>query len=170
MKDPRTLKQVLVLLIPPLIYVLVLVSNSHTEQRLRTPRRWLPVKAYGAGKKKCPECGGKGCSHCGDTGFHKMKKEDVDILDEKKGLYANIHAKENAVEHPQNQDRKIILQRTLSRRAQRLQRRKKFRLNSMARLTSLKEREVVEEGSMKQARKNVGFYLLEGLQRQRAPR
>ena len=25
-------------------------------------------------KKKCPKCKGKGCSHCGGTGYHKMNK------------------------------------------------------------------------------------------------
>lgn len=25
-------------------------------------------------KKKCPKCNGKGCSHCGGTGYHKMNK------------------------------------------------------------------------------------------------
>ena len=25
-------------------------------------------------KKKCPKCGGKGCSHCGGTGYHNMNK------------------------------------------------------------------------------------------------
>ena len=25
-------------------------------------------------KKKCPKCKGKGCSHCGGTGYHNMNK------------------------------------------------------------------------------------------------
>ena len=25
-------------------------------------------------KTKCPKCKGKGCSHCGGTGYHNMKK------------------------------------------------------------------------------------------------
>ena len=25
-------------------------------------------------KKKCPKCQGKGCSHCGGTGYHNMNK------------------------------------------------------------------------------------------------
>ena len=25
-------------------------------------------------KKKCPKCGGKGCSHCGGTGYHNMNR------------------------------------------------------------------------------------------------
>ena len=25
-------------------------------------------------KTKCPKCKGKGCSHCGGTGYHKMNK------------------------------------------------------------------------------------------------
>ena len=25
-------------------------------------------------KKKCPKCKGKGCAHCGGTGYHKMNK------------------------------------------------------------------------------------------------
>jgi len=35
--------------------------------------------------KVCPKCKGKGCSHCGGTGYHKGMN--------KGGLYANIHAK-----------------------------------------------------------------------------
>lgn len=26
-------------------------------------------------KTKCPQCGGKGCSHCGGTGYHKKTKQ-----------------------------------------------------------------------------------------------
>ena len=40
----RTLKQMQVLLILLPIYVLAVVSNSLTERRLKTPRRWLPVR------------------------------------------------------------------------------------------------------------------------------
>lgn len=25
-------------------------------------------------KKKCPKCKGKGCAHCGGTGYHEMNK------------------------------------------------------------------------------------------------
>ena len=49
-------------------------------------------------KKACPKCSGKGCSHCGDTGFHTMKEEDVFL--EKAGLWANMHAKRKRGEKP----------------------------------------------------------------------
>ena len=28
-------------------------------------------------KKKCPKCKGKGCSHCGGTGYHEMNKGGI---------------------------------------------------------------------------------------------
>jgi hypothetical protein len=28
-------------------------------------------------KKKCPKCKGKGCSHCGGTGYHDMNKGGI---------------------------------------------------------------------------------------------
>lgn len=28
-------------------------------------------------KKKCPKCKGKGCAHCGGTGYHKMNKGGI---------------------------------------------------------------------------------------------
>ena len=28
-------------------------------------------------KKKCPKCKGKGCAHCGGTGYHNMNKGGV---------------------------------------------------------------------------------------------
>ena len=41
-----------------------------------------PMAAFG--KKKCPECSGKGCSHCNNTGYHKsLKVEGYDKPDEK---------------------------------------------------------------------------------------
>ena len=28
-------------------------------------------------KKKCPKCKGKGCAHCGGTGYHNMNKGGI---------------------------------------------------------------------------------------------
>lgn len=28
-------------------------------------------------KKKCPKCKGKGCAHCGGTGYHEMNKGGI---------------------------------------------------------------------------------------------
>jgi hypothetical protein len=28
-------------------------------------------------KTKCPQCGGKGCSHCGGTGYHSKTKAEM---------------------------------------------------------------------------------------------
>ena len=55
----------------------------------------------------------------------KMKKEETEELDEKKGLYAIIHAKRKVVKHLQNQATKTIPPRTLSRKQQRLLRKKR---------------------------------------------
>ena len=107
------------------------------------------------GKKKCPECGGKGCSHCGDTGVHKMKKEDVDILDEKKGLYANIFAKKKRGEAPAKKGSKDYPAADAFAKSAKTAKKEEvsFELDGE---TYIFEREVIEEGSMKAARKNVG--------------
>ncbi len=107
------------------------------------------------GKKKCPECGGKGCSHCGDTGVHKMKKEDVDILDEKKGLYANIHAKRKRGGSPAKPGSDNYPAKDAFAKSAKTAKKEEvsFELDGE---TYIFEREVIEEGSMKAARKNVG--------------
>ena len=72
------------------------VKQSHGSE-IKDTTKVVAREEYGK-KKKCPECGGKGCSHCGDTGYH-MKKEEA-VSEGKKGLYANIHAKRKSGEAP----------------------------------------------------------------------
>lgn len=107
------------------------------------------------GKKKCPECGGKGCSHCENKGFHKMKKEDVNILDEKKGLYANIHAKRKRGGSPAKPGSENYPAKDAFAKSAKTAKKEEvsFELDGE---TYIFEREVIEEGSMKAARKNVG--------------
>ena len=130
------------------------VKQSHGAE-VKDTTKVVAREGYGAGKKKCPECGGKGCSHCGDTGFHKMKKEDVDILDEKKGLYANIHAKRKRGGTPAKPGSKNYPAKDAFEKSAKTAKKEEvsFELNGE---TYIFEREVIEEGSMKQARKNVG--------------
>ncbi len=133
------------------------------------------------GKQKCPECGGKGCSHCGNTGVHKMKKEDVDVLGENcckktgepeckcgdkeskkekavtegKGLYANIHAKRKRGGSPAKPGSDNYPAKDAFAKSAKTAKKEEvsFELNGE---TYIFEREVIEEGSMKAARKNVG--------------
>lgn len=107
------------------------------------------------GKKKCPDCGGKGCSHCGNTGFHAMKKEDVDVLDEKKGLYANIAAKRKRGGTPAKPGSENYPAADAFKKSAKTAKKEEvsFELDGE---TYIFEREVIEEGSMKAARKNVG--------------
>ena len=34
-------------------------------------------------KKKCPKCKGKGCAHCGGTGYHKSKMNKGGVMGKK---------------------------------------------------------------------------------------
>ena len=80
------------------------VKQSHGAE-IRDTTKVVAREGYDK-KKKCPECGGKGCSHCGGDGYHSMKKEALS-----------------------------------------------FELNGVEYVF---EEETLEEGSLKQARKNVG--------------
>ena len=71
----------------------------------------------------------------------KMKKEETEELEEKKGLYANIHAKRKRGEAPAKPGDEDYPAKDAFKKAAK---------------TAKKEEVEVQEGSMKQARKNVG--------------
>ena len=71
----------------------------------------------------------------------KMKKEETEELDEKKGLYANIHAKRKRGEAPAKPGDEDYPAKDAFKKAAK---------------TAKKEEVEIEEGSLKQARKNVG--------------
>ena len=57
----------------------------------------LPEETIVIEKKVCTKCEGKGCDHCDSKGYHA---EEITDLEEKRGLYANIHAKRARGEAP----------------------------------------------------------------------
>ena len=57
----------------------------------------LPEETIVIEKKVCTKCEGKGCNHCDSKGYHA---EEITDLEEKRGLYANIHAKRARGEAP----------------------------------------------------------------------
>ena len=71
------------------------VKQSHGAEIKDTTK----VVAREAKGDCCSYCGGKGCSRC-QTEDKKMKKEETEIAEAKKGLYANIHAKRKRGEAP----------------------------------------------------------------------
>ena len=127
------------------------VKQSHGSE-IKDTTKVVAREEYGK-KKKCPECGGKGCSHCGDTGYH-MKKEEA-VSEGKKGLYANIHAKRKRGEAPAKPGSEDYPAKDAFKKSAKTAKKEEvsFELNGE---TYIFEREVIEEGSMKQARKNVG--------------
>ena len=127
------------------------VKQSHGSE-IKDTTKVVAREEYGK-KKKCPECGGKGCSHCGGDGYH-MKKEEA-VSEGKKGLYANIHAKRKRGGTPAKPGSKNYPAADAFEKSAKTAKKEEvsFELNGE---TYIFEREVIEEGSMKQARKNVG--------------
>ena len=74
-----------------------------------------------------------------DTTKLVAREEAENVEEGKKGLYANIHAKRKRGEAPANQDPKTIQQRMRLKRLQELLR-KRYRLNSMEKLMSSREK------------------------------
>ena len=74
-----------------------------------------------------------------DTTKLVAREEAENVEEGKKGLYANIHAKRKRGESPANLGPKTIQQRMRLRRLQELLR-KRYRLNSMEKLMSLREK------------------------------
>ena len=107
-----------------------------------------------AREEACPYCGGKGCSKCEKKDKASMKKEEA-VSEAKKGLYANIHAKRKRGEAPAKPGSEDYPAKDAFKKAAKTAKKEEvsFELNGE---TYIFEREVIEEGSMKQARKNVG--------------
>ena len=99
----------------------------------------------------CPECGGKGCSKC-QKEDKKMKKEET--ITEKKGLYANIHAKRKRGEAPAKPGSEDYPAKDAFKKSAKTAKKEalSFELDGVEYVFE----EVIEEGSMATARKNVG--------------
>ena len=100
----------------------------------------------------CSNCGGKGCSKCQTEDKKTMKKEET--ITEKKGLYANIHAKRKRGEAPAKPGSEDYPAKDAFKKAAKTAKKEalSFELDGVEYVFE----EVIEEGSMKQARKNVG--------------
>ena len=101
----------------------------------------------------CSNCGGKGCSKC-QTEDKKMKKEET--ISEKKGLYANIHAKRKRGEAPAKPGSEDYPAKDAFKKSAKTAKKEavSFELDGVEYVFEAEE--TLEEGSMKQARKNVG--------------
>ena len=104
----------------------------------------------------CSYCGGKGCSKCEKKDSTTMKKEETEVLDEKKGLYANIHAKRKRGEAPAKPGSEDYPAKDAFKKSARTAKKEavSFELDGVEYVFEAVEE--LEEGSMKQARKNVG--------------
>ena len=103
----------------------------------------------------CSYCGGKGCSKCQKEDKNTMKKEETEIAEAKKGLYANIHAKRKRGEAPAKPGSEDYPAKDAFKKSAKTAKKESFELNGVEYVFESEE-EVLEEGSMKQARKNVG--------------
>ena len=103
-------------------------------------------------KEVCEACGGKGCEKCQP----KMKKEEA-VSEAKKGLYANIHAKRKRGGTPAKPGSENYPAKDAFEKSAKTAKKEEvsFELDGETFIFE-REVEVVEEGSMKQARKNVG--------------
>jgi len=97
----------------------------------------------------CPECGGKGCSKC-QTEDKKAKKEKT--VSEGKGLYANIHAKRKRGGSPAKPGSENYPAKGAFEKSAKTAKKESFELNGVEYVFE----EILDEGSMKAARKNVG--------------
>ena len=103
----------------------------------------------------CSSCGGKGCSKCQTESkktMKSMKKEET--ITEKKGLYANIHAKRKRGGTPAKPGSENYPAKDAFEKSAKTAKKESFELNGVEYV--FESEEVLEEGSMKQARKNVG--------------
>jgi hypothetical protein len=103
----------------------------------------------------CSYCGGEGCSKCEKKDKTTMKKEETEIAEAKKGLYANIHAKRKRGEAPAKPGSEDYPAKDAFKKSAKTAKKESFELNGVEYVFESEE-EVLEEGSMKQARKNVG--------------
>ncbi len=100
----------------------------------------------------CSNCGGKGCSKCQKEDKNSVKKEENE-LEEGKGLYANIHAKKKRGGTPAKPgSENYPAKDAFAKSAKTAKESYTFELDGVEYVFE----EVLEEGSMKAARKNVG--------------
>ena len=112
------------------------------EQRLKTPQKVV------AREEACSSSGGEGSAKRKKEDKTSLKKEETEVLDEKKGLYANIHAKRKRGGTPAKPGSKnFIPAETHSRSLLRLLRKKQYRLNSMVLSMSLKQRRLSKKAA-----------------------
>ena len=104
----------------------------------------------------CSYCGGKGCSKCEKKDSTAMKKEETEIAEAKKGLYANIHAKRKRGEAPAKPGSEDYPAKDAFKKSAKTAKKEavSFELDGVEYVFEAEE--TLEEGSMKQARKNVG--------------
>ena len=104
----------------------------------------------------CSYCGGKGCSRCEKEDKNTMKKEETEIAEAKKGLYANIHAKRKRGEAPAKPGSEDYPAKDAFKKSAKTAKKEavSFELDGVEYVFEAEE--TLEEGSMKQARKNVG--------------
>ena len=127
------------------------VKQSHGAEIKDTTK----VVAREAKGDCCSHCGGEGCSRC-QTEDKKMKKEETEIAEAKKGLYANIHAKRKRGEAPAKPGHEDYPAKDAFKKAAKTAKKEavSFELDGVEYVFEAEE--TLEEGSMKQARKNVG--------------
>ena len=127
------------------------VKQSHGAEIKDTTK----VVAREAKGDCCSHCGGEGCSRC-QTEDKKMKKEETEIAEAKKGLYANIHAKRKRGEAPAKPGSEDYPAKDAFKKAAKTAKKESvsFELDGVEYVFEAEE--TLEEGSMKQARKNVG--------------
>ena len=125
------------------------VKQSHGAEIKDTTK----VVAREAKGDCCSHCGGEGCSRC-QTEDKKMKKEETEIAEAKKGLYANIHAKRKRGEAPAKPGHEDYPAKDAFKKAAKTAKKEalSFELDGVEYVFE----EVIEEGSMATARKNVG--------------
>jgi len=130
------------------------VKQSHGAE-IRDTTKVVAKEACG----DCSNCGGKGCSKCQTEDkkmMKKMKKEETEVLDEKKGLYANIHAKRKRGGTPAKPGSDAYPDKDAFKKSAKTAKKEavSFELDGVEYVFEAEE--TLEEGSMKQARKNVG--------------
>ena len=131
------------------------VKQSHGAE-IRDTTKVVAKEACG----DCSNCGGEGCSKCQTEDKKmmkkKMKKEETEVLDEKKGLYANIHAKRKRGEAPAKPGSEDYPAKDAFKKSAKTAKKEavSFELDGVEYVFEAEE--TLEEGSMKQARKNVG--------------
>ena len=128
------------------------VKQSHGAEIKDTTK----VVAREAKGDCCSHCGGEGCSRCQTEDKKTMKKEETEVLDEKKGLYANIHAKRKRGGTPAKPGSKNYPAADAFEKSAKTAKKEavSFELDGVEYVFEAEE--TLEEGSMKQARKNVG--------------